>query len=305
MRERLREVAEHPARRRVVLLGDQPEVVAEAEQPLEERRRLLAAAHQRQVVDEPERAGEEHPLAARHPVEVVVGDIAAHQPVDAEPLLDRLDRAGDPRVLGRQEADQRQHQERAVERLAAVVLHEAVQPRVEPLAADLGVDPVGDRPPAVGRAGQPEAGHRLRRPVERHPGHHLGVGEVPPRPAHLPDAVVGLGPGLLHELDQLDLQPPGVVERVEVVLARDVERVHHLAEHVVLHLGPRQVADPDRPAVGIARGARAARARAAAARRRCRRAAASARASPPPPGAASAARPPPRRGSPTSAAHRA
>ncbi len=75
---------------------------------------------------------------------------------------------------------------------------------------------------------------------------------MPPRAAHLPDAVVGLGPGLLHELDQLDLQPPGIVERIEVMGARDVQQVHHLADHVVLNLGPRQVADADRPAVGVA-----------------------------------------------------
>ena len=48
VRERLREVAELPARSRVVLLGEQADVVAEVEQPLEELARLVVLALQRQ-----------------------------------------------------------------------------------------------------------------------------------------------------------------------------------------------------------------------------------------------------------------
>ena len=51
-----------------------------------------------------------------------------------------------------------------------------------------------ERPPAVDRAVEAELLDRLDGPVERDPGHHLGVGEVPPRAAHLPDALVRLAP---------------------------------------------------------------------------------------------------------------
>ena len=48
--------------------------------------------------------------------------------------------------------------------------------------------------------------------VGRDPGHHLGVGEVAAGPAHLPEAVVGLGRQMtLEVIEQRDLQVPGVV----------------------------------------------------------------------------------------------
>ena len=86
VRERLREVAEHPARDRVVLLGDQAEVVAQAEEPREERARLVGAADQREVRGVPERARQEDALARRQPVDLdvlLVGLVARDQPVPA------------------------------------------------------------------------------------------------------------------------------------------------------------------------------------------------------------------------------
>ena len=70
--ERLREVAELAAGDRVVFLGEQADVVAEVEQPLEQLARLVVPALQRQHLDEPERAGEEDALAGGQPVDVAV-----------------------------------------------------------------------------------------------------------------------------------------------------------------------------------------------------------------------------------------
>src|SRR6188474_1919361 len=56
---RLGEVPEEPARGGIVLLGQEPDVVAEREQPLEDLGRLADAALEREVVGQPERAREE------------------------------------------------------------------------------------------------------------------------------------------------------------------------------------------------------------------------------------------------------
>ena len=72
MRERLREVAELAALLRIVLLGEQPDVVAQRQQRSKSSLGLVAAALQREVVGEPERAGEERALAGRQPVDALV-----------------------------------------------------------------------------------------------------------------------------------------------------------------------------------------------------------------------------------------
>ena len=63
VRERLREVADEPAELRVVLLGEQAELVPEREQALEHLPRLVELAEEDEVVDEPEGAEEERALA--------------------------------------------------------------------------------------------------------------------------------------------------------------------------------------------------------------------------------------------------
>ena len=58
---------------------------------------------------------------------------------------------------------------------------------------------------------RPVRSTRLDHPVAADPRHHLGVDEVPAGAAHLPEAVVGLVPVALEEVQQCDLQVPGVV----------------------------------------------------------------------------------------------
>ena len=71
------------------------------------------------------------------------------------------------------------------------------------------VAPALDRPLAV------ELLDRLHAAVHRHPGHHLRVREVAPRPAHLPDPLVRLAPALLEILEQLALEGPRVLVVLE------------------------------------------------------------------------------------------
>ena len=58
--------------------------------------------------------------------------------------------------------------------------------RVEAVRADVGVDLVADPPPPVDRPLATERPRRPDRPVEGHPRHHLRVGEVPARAARPP-----------------------------------------------------------------------------------------------------------------------
>ena len=65
VRERLGEVPELPAGHRVVLLGEEPDVVAEIQQPLEELARLVVLALEGEHLGQPERAREKDALARR------------------------------------------------------------------------------------------------------------------------------------------------------------------------------------------------------------------------------------------------
>ena len=197
--EGLREVSDHAPGVGVVLLGQQAEVVAQGEQPLEDLDRLVGTPDHVQAVDQPEGAGEERPLPALQAVDraVVARLVAQHEAVIHQLALDRLDRADHPGVGGGQEADQRDHEDAGVEQVAVVVLGEGADLLVESLVAHLVEDLLAQGAPLV--EGALELGPLLERahgPVHGHPGHDLGVGEVPAGPAHLPDAVVGFAPAL-------------------------------------------------------------------------------------------------------------
>src|SRR3954447_15494112 len=72
MRERLREVPEQALLLRVVLLRVEADVVREADQPLEQRMRIVVPAEQLVAVDEPEGAREKDALTCGEPVDTVV-----------------------------------------------------------------------------------------------------------------------------------------------------------------------------------------------------------------------------------------
>jgi hypothetical protein len=69
------------------------------------------------------------------------------------------------------------------------------------------------------------------------------MGEVTARPAHLPDAVVGLAPDPGEMVHEYLLHPPGFCVGLELVLAHHVHRVHELAVDVELQLLVGGVAD--------------------------------------------------------------
>ena len=71
VREGLREVADLAPERRVVLLGEEAEVVAQAQQPLEEALGLVEAPGEGVVVDEPEAADQKGRFVAGESVDAV------------------------------------------------------------------------------------------------------------------------------------------------------------------------------------------------------------------------------------------
>src|SRR5689334_18947579 len=96
VRERLREVPELPLRLRVVLLGQQADVVRKADQAVEERMRLVVPADELVAIDEPERAGQKDALAGRQPVDsALMCPVTEDEAVLQELSLDGGDRARD------------------------------------------------------------------------------------------------------------------------------------------------------------------------------------------------------------------
>ena len=139
---------------------------------------------------------------------------AATNPSSTSSRCDRLDGARDARIVGGEEPDERDHQRAGVEAGRAVVLREGVALGVEAPLEHLAVDVVASRAPAVDRTRRARTPRRAHRAVERHPRHHLRVHEVAAIAAHLPDALVGLAPARLEELEDGALQRP----RVRVLL---------------------------------------------------------------------------------------
>ena len=160
---------------------------------------------QREVVGQPERAGQERALAGRQAVDVG----AFGRSVAVDEAVRASGRARSPRPCRRTRGSVagRKPTSGIISRLAssccrAVGLDERAALGVEALAADLVVDLVAEAL-ASGRRGpsRPKRSTALTRPVERDPRHHLRVGEVPPRAAHLPDPLVGLLPARLEEVE--------------------------------------------------------------------------------------------------------
>ena len=197
--------------------------------------------------------GRNAPSPGRQPVDARrVGLVAAHEPVRASA------HARSPRPCpatrgssGRQEPDERDHQQARVElRSSRSTARTLPGSASKPSRADLGVDLVPERTQLVDRRVERRQVHRrrLHRPVERDPRHHLRVREVPARPAHLPDALVGLAPAVLEEVDDRLRRCPRTSGSSVAARAcgSRCSVSSDLAVHVELELRRRGVADPHR-----------------------------------------------------------
>ena len=90
--------------------------------------------------------------------------------------------------------------------------------------------------PPVDRALAPEVFHGPNGPVDAHPGHDFGVGEVSWTGAHLPNALVGLVPMGLDVVDESTQQWPRRGVRGHPRMAGSLEGVQDLAVDVQLNL---------------------------------------------------------------------
>lgn len=121
------------------------------------------------------------------------------------------------------------------------------------LLANVGVDLLAHSPPAIYRTFQSEALDALDHHVERYPAHHLGVDEVLPLSARLPDPVVGLLPGFFQVLGEPPLQLPAPLRRDDPGGTRHVRSRQYLAVDVELELAGGVVADAHRRSAHVAR----------------------------------------------------
>ena len=260
-------------RRRVVLLGEQADVVGERRRSrCEQRARLVAAAEHAQVVGQPEAAGEERALARRQAVDRLVRAVAQHQAVDRELALDRRDGGharADRRPAGSRSAGSAAGWRRAPPSRSTARSSRACG--VEAARADVGVDARAQLAPALDRPGEAEVLGHLHAAVERHPAITFECVKWRARrraPPRCPRRA------RVHAFSRCSssarCSAQALVVAREAALARLVERVHHLAVDVELQLRRGGVADAHRLRALVARRARAAPTPAGAARRRCR-----------------------------------
>ena len=73
------------------------------------------------------------------------------------------------------------------------------------LLVDLGAQPL----PTVQIRLFTETFHIFHEPIHRDPGHHFGMGKLPPRPAHFPYAFIRVFPPGFKKVEQMPLQRPG------------------------------------------------------------------------------------------------
>src|SRR5262245_16156344 len=170
-----------------------------------------------------------------------------HQAVDHEMTLDHLQRRLHTSVVWRQEADEWNKQRAGVEVARSVTLHESSELAVVALLADLRVDRIAQLAPALDGTLDLKAFDALDGAVERHPGHDLGVRELPPTAANLPKSLVGLLPNRFQMFDQLVLQVPFGALRRQAAIGTLEQGVHDLAEDIDLQLLGRGIADANWP----------------------------------------------------------
>src|ERR687890_2780651 len=183
MCKRLWEVAHQALCARVVLFAEQPNIVAQREQPLDEFLGLPVTAYAPQRVDYPEAADQERALASCETVVGLVCSVAKYEAVFGQLAADRLDGTDHPLVVVGQKPHARDKQRAGVQRPGAVSLGEGSPSGVVAFLQDVGVDLVTHGAPALHGTIEPETLDALDHTVKRHPAHDLGVDEVLPLPA--------------------------------------------------------------------------------------------------------------------------
>ena len=237
MRERLREVSEQLAGRRIDLLGEQSDVVAMRDEPLEEVTSLLLLAASREALGEPERADEEGALVPADAVHAV-RHVAAHEPVGLQAPSTRA--RSSPTRAGIVELDEAHDRDQQVRRVRAPVvievLAERVGLRIDAALVDRLPNCLARLLPGIDVAVTVVGLGDSREPVEGDPGQDLGRDEVPELAADLPDSAVRLLPALDHSVADPAQEVPEDVVDLAAVAPVVPGRVQHFSVHVELEL---------------------------------------------------------------------
>src|ERR1043166_1083849 len=132
MREGLREIPKQAPFHGIVFFREQPHIVADRQQPLEQPARLRAAPHPPIGVGEPEGAREKDAFARRETVPRLAraGLVSLEKTLPHQTSLDRLDRAAHAVIVRRKESHEGNEEKACVDLARAVVLRERPALRV-------------------------------------------------------------------------------------------------------------------------------------------------------------------------------
>jgi hypothetical protein len=194
MGESLRKVSDHPARVGIVLLRQEPDIIAQVQKPFEDVPRLVVSTLERKIVGKPEGAEQECPLPFWQSVHVSSGDIAVDETVANQSSLNVVHCPSHSWICRRQEADERKHQQTGIRLLRPVILNERIDGWIETLAADILMDLRSEATPFGGIPLEPELFDTLDGSVHGDPRHDFRVGELPSGTADFPNALVGFVP---------------------------------------------------------------------------------------------------------------
>src|SRR5579871_2701286 len=204
----LGKIPDEPTCVRIVLLGEETDIIAESQQSFERLLGVGVAAEQGIVVSQPKRARQKCPLARRQAINTRITLVALNKSIVKQATLNGVHGATHARIVRRQETHERCHQETGIQFPGAVVLHEGPQFGVEAFAAHLLVNGVTQLAPAIDGASAAKALGRLHRTVQSHPGHDAGMREMAAWTTNLPDPLVGTAPGRLEEFENGLPKPP-------------------------------------------------------------------------------------------------
>src|SRR5690606_5392457 len=144
MAECLREIPQHAFVRRVVLLGQQSDIIAQGGKMFVQGLGIIMPALQYIDVCQPKGTHQKSPLTRRQSINAGFGSEAHQQTITRQAVLDGGDGSYTARIVRRQETGQRDLQQAGVQAFASVVLHEAPKLFVIGFFANLFMDLVGN-----------------------------------------------------------------------------------------------------------------------------------------------------------------
>ncbi len=171
----------------VVLLRKQTNVIGQRQHPLKKLFCIGVTPLQLEGTHHPETASEKDSFAGRKAIGDLLRVVAQHQATGHQVLPSiAFSVPLHARIFSRKKPRHRHKQQGCIEMFGAVALYKAAQLLVVSLAADLIVNLRPHLlPPLHGSAGMQQPGC-LDGPIERNPGHQLGIGKVSAAPRASP-----------------------------------------------------------------------------------------------------------------------